>query len=249
MYPGEQVSFFYHMKQSVWFVEVLDQVQPQDTLKSVFMSQIGGAVPCWGWWLRISRSTVVLVQASSASLIKRSCIIKNSPSGRVIHEPTDCCLCTSAIVIVPFMCLLYLTLLSLYIVFVSWWLLLFFYFFLGRAKVIVEQSTVILDRVALQENREKANSLPSNSGKEFFVCFAIAWGWNWRKRTFQSSSFTESYCAVCFFFYLIRSYNGQLFSVMQGVKSEWWKFFWLWFSLLAETGRTACSFLYTTSVL
>lgn len=49
-----------------------------------------------------------------------------------------------------------------------------FFFFLGRAKVIVEQSTVILDRVALQENREKANSLPSNSGKEFFVCFAIA---------------------------------------------------------------------------
>lgn len=33
------------------------------------------------------------------------------------------------------------------------------------------RSTVISDRVALQEHREKANSLPSNSGKEFFVFF------------------------------------------------------------------------------
>lgn len=148
------------MKQSVWFVEGLDQVQPQDTLKSVLLSQIGEAVPCWGWWLRISRSTVVQVQASSASLIKRSCIIKNSPSGGLIHEPTDCCLCTAAIVIVPFMCLLYLTLLSLYIVFVSWWLLLFFFgvfFFQMGLKSLWNQrrSTVISDRVALQEHREK----------------------------------------------------------------------------------------------
>lgn len=111
-----------------------------------------------------------------------------------ICEPTDCCLTIS--VIVPFMCALYLTLLSLLYCVCS---LMAFFFWMGlKSSWHQRQCTVILDR-AKYWHYKKTGYRPSQylviQGKNFLFVLQLHWGWNWRKRRFKSSGFTE-FCWV-----------------------------------------------------
>lgn len=146
----------------------------------------------------------------SRSEKKRSFIIKSSPSGSTFVNPQTAVwlplsLCLSCVhSTLPFS--------PFYILFVFWWP----FFWMGlKSSWHQRQCTVILDR-AKHWHYKKTGYRPTQylviQGKNFLFVLQLHWGWNWRKRRFKSSGFTE--------FCLVGSYNRLLFSTLWCRKSS-----------------------------
>lgn len=123
-----------------------------------------------------------------------------------IREPTDY-LCHWAFHV----CTLPYPSLPLYCV-CFWWP----FFWMGlKSSWHQRQCTVILDR-AKYWHYKKTGYRPTQylviQGKNFLFVLQLHWGWNWRKRRFKSSGFTE--------FCWVGSYNRLLFSALWCRKSS-----------------------------